>query len=218
MKKIPLIVILLVLIPFFVNSNTKKAERKIKKWPKKAIFLDVNPHISMFKDGKVQEEICLFCHSYKHTSDPKLTGKRDYLNAKVNELCSACHGLRPHAGAYEHSVKPSPKIMKRIKIWEGKNKKKLRFDTKGRVTCSTCHNPHPKGLLKTVSVDVYAKAEFMKRYSDKGRKGPLYKANLDRNKREKLKIRTKLKVNSVKLPFRQAMEDGKFCKVCHELK
>jgi hypothetical protein len=211
MRRISLLasfIILAAALVFAQSSDKSKAtdnkKSKVDAKTPNAVFLDVNPHITMFKDSKINNEICLLCHSVKHISEPKITGSQEYITAEVNELCANCHTLNPHVGAAIHLVKPDKSMMKRIRAWEKKNKKKLRFGKKEQITCSTCHSPHPKGLLAAVSKDVYKDiTEPMKKYSEIAKDSPLYKGNLESFKKYGLfKKDPQSEVNSIDLPFR----------------
>lgn len=223
MKRYPLIILPLILLSLiFVHTSSGKEEGK-------KVFLTYNPHLAMFKDKKINNDVCLLCHSVKHTSEPKITGQRKYLTEDVNVICAGCHGFNPHVGARRHLVKPTSKIRKRIKAWEKKTGNKLRLDDKNRITCSTCHSPHPAGMLQALNSEAYKDTvDHMKKYSAVRGKGTLelnqminlqlFAENMKRFKKHKIFAPPiSDEVNRIQLPFRQDMSGGKFCLICHDI-
>lgn len=72
-----------------------------------------------------QPHACLYCHE----AQPK--GVRPALiNPDINTLCSACHADRISSGEHRVDVKPTV------------DTKGLPLSANGKMTCSTCHEPH----------------------------------------------------------------------------
>ncbi len=91
-------------------------------------FRTTNPH----KDVAAGEG-CTFCHSSKPRE-----GKQVEFKGDIVLLCIRCHDDSPHPGKHDHTGTPDEKWSKNIQ------KDKFPLDTVGRMTCATCHNPHPK--------------------------------------------------------------------------
>ena len=86
-----------------------------------------NPHVEMVDD----EFVCLDCH----TDIPKKgqTSPTYFLVDNPSENCLGCHDETRHAGAKEH---------------EGQKAEHLPGDENGNITCFTCHDPHPEGMIE----------------------------------------------------------------------
>ncbi len=214
MKKLILLIIIVLAVPSGVafSKNKKTAVNNSK-----AVFIQVNPHKLMFDGKKINHDMCLLCHKFKFNSNSALKSKKQSLNAEVNDLCRDCHSLNPHPAAMVHLGKPDRNMAIRIKQWEKKNKKKLWLSKKGEITCSTCHNMHPKGLFSAIDEDFGKNYKsYMQRYFSK----EVFKSDMfaDTKKRlERINFNLK-KRGKTRLPFREDMSSGKFCKVCHDLK
>jgi cytochrome c peroxidase len=62
-------------------------------------------------------------------------------------VCSNCHQIRPHPGV-DHSIHLKGEKLARKDEYEKRHKVSLPLTPDGRIKCSTCHNPHAKGVLK----------------------------------------------------------------------
>jgi len=114
-------------------------------------YAHIDPHIMMndgedrtFINGKV---VCLYCHELE--PDPS----RDRANmvlfkADVSFLCLRCHPLM-HADYFEKHflVTPSDEVYKNINRPEIRERFSLPLVPRGRITCTTCHNPHQEGII-----------------------------------------------------------------------
>jgi len=87
-----------------------------------------NPHSLMVDD----EFACLDCH----TEVPKegMKSPTYFLVDEPSENCLGCHDDATHPGSKQH-------IGKDIETT-------LPLDENGQITCFTCHDPHPAGVLK----------------------------------------------------------------------
>lgn len=90
-----------------------------------------NPHTEMVDD----QFVCLDCH----TDVPKEgeTSPTYFLVDDPSENCLGCHDEVQHAGVKEH---------------EGKKAEPLPGDENGEISCFTCHDPHPQGVIKERTV------------------------------------------------------------------
>lgn len=106
-----------------------------------------NPHIMRRSDGTVSESACAVCHSRVPDAGQSIrTGQADLL-APERTLCMGCH--RRHVDFFDpgHFDRLMPAEMRAT------------FDASpgladtmplhdGRVACSTCHNPHQRGVFE----------------------------------------------------------------------
>ena len=107
-------------------------------------MLDDRGDVAMV-DGK---PACLWCHSKK--PDPAVDRTEDVrFRADVGFLCWRCHP--PMSGTFlgQHFlVKPSAQILPMYRESEERLNIILPLVPRGRITCSTCHNPHQKGVIQ----------------------------------------------------------------------
>jgi hypothetical protein len=210
-------------VPAATTSQPNKPAQEQKAVPaskQPGIFLDFNPHLAMYRFGKIDNNICLFCHSVTPVSNPRVVGKRNNLNSTVNGLCSSCHGQSPHTGILEHSGKIGEKMLKKIKLYESQAKKSVSVSESGFLLCTTCHDPHPDGVIKSLDADYYKDYSFLKSQpKTKTKMAAVFEnAMLDKLKRAGLTGKSSNPIiNQVELPFRFELNNGKICKVCHEL-
>ncbi|HEY5997708.1 MAG TPA: hypothetical protein VI078_00205 [bacterium] len=108
-------------------------------------FASLNPH-----ERINNLEGCEFCHQTKPDIDKLKAGITQQVKFKgdIVILCIRCHEIFDHPSSVPHLGKPDPEKMaaKNIKI-----AKDLPLDAFGRITCSTCHNPHATGELRGVA-------------------------------------------------------------------
>lgn len=105
-----------------------------------------NPHNQVDPFGRIREESCRFCH--KNAPDQGRSG--DWNLAMVGEestICSNCHQYKPHPDV-DHNRPLTQKMNARRVEYEQKRNVTIPVGEGGVVTCSTCHNPHGKGVLK----------------------------------------------------------------------
>ncbi len=109
-------------------------------------YAEIDPHIMTDPDGKIREvngkPVCLICHSVK--PNPEVDRTKDVkFRADVGFLCWRCHPPMPGEFFAKHFlVKPSKRIMRYIEQSEKELGIILPLVPRGRITCSTCHNPH----------------------------------------------------------------------------
>lgn len=143
-----------------------------------------NPHIEMVDD----EFVCLDCH----TDIPKEgeTSPTYFLVDEPSENCLGCHDEALHAGVSEH---------------DGQKAEPLPGDENGDITCFTCHDPHPGGVIEGRMV-------YDAELSDRSKKFiefvvvPSLKEELGQE------IKPEFGVTEVYLRERS----NKICKTCHE--
>lgn len=110
----------------------------------------LDPHEQVSADGKVITTTCIFCHRVV-PEDPAggdfRQGDLLYLRTPV-ELCMRCHDPGPHPVGVNHLLELRSDMPARLSAYEKQHKIKLPLDAAGRVVCTTCHNPHAKGVLR----------------------------------------------------------------------
>lgn len=106
-----------------------------------------NPHKQFLSVGLLKPETCLNCH----TSAPDRTGKSAEPIGLIEEvvfLCQKCHGSVPRHPVINHLVAIPGDMLTRKTAYEEKHKVTLPLGESGAIVCTTCHNPHDKGVLK----------------------------------------------------------------------
>ncbi|MDW7773055.1 MAG: cytochrome c3 family protein [Desulfobulbaceae bacterium] len=116
-------------------------------------YAGINPHLMLEEDGSFKkivggQTICIVCHVTK--PDPEEDRTEDVrFRADVGFLCWRCHP--PMANAlfqHEHLlVEPSLEMRRMLEKNEKEMNVLLPLVPRDRVTCSTCHNPHQKGVI-----------------------------------------------------------------------
>ena len=118
-------------------------------------FKKFNAHEQIDKNtGEILEKSCAFCHLSR--PDRNVIGMKK-KNMRMNPvfICLGCHPDRPHPGTKPnhltnkvegvfHLVMPVERPGK-LKIPEG-----MIVSKRGRISCVTCHNPHQKGVIRTL--------------------------------------------------------------------
>lgn len=126
-----------------------------------------NPH-DQLEAGQPKTDTCGWCHADAPSVDSQPREGASYgLRAKAAALCRNCHVVaQSHPVAGHMDATPSAEMVQYMSAYEMKPKMRLPFaqlleiaratkraprsiplDEAGRITCSSCHNPHEKGLL-----------------------------------------------------------------------
>lgn len=108
----------------------------------------LNPHRQLNDRGEVQAATCAFCH--RKPPQDREGGDFDpkdllFLHSPV-ELCMGCHDPGPHPSG-NHLVELGPAMRARLEEYERRHRVKLPLGPNHRAVCTTCHNPHEKGVL-----------------------------------------------------------------------
>jgi predicted CXXCH cytochrome family protein len=113
-------------------------------------YAEINPHTMIDSNGIIQvngKPVCLVCHAV--TPDPAVDRTNDVkFRADVAFLCWRCHPPMPgEFFTYHFLVKPTRRTLSAMKKSEKEMDVIFPIAPRGRITCSTCHNPHQKEAL-----------------------------------------------------------------------
>lgn len=107
-----------------------------------------NIHDMVDAQGKVNEDACRHCHEEVLERDQQYELSELKLRVPMDTLCYGCHLKSPHFNALEHQVEPSEHVEKQHKRFLQEHPEViLPLTEDNRVTCVTCHTPHPPGVL-----------------------------------------------------------------------
>lgn len=114
-------------------------------------YADIDPHFMRYENGRIREvndkPICLICHA--KTPNPNVDRTKDVLfRADIAFLCWRCHAPMVNPIFNQHFLtKPSVKMLRNIEKNEQDMNVIIPLVRRGRLTCSTCHNPHQEGVI-----------------------------------------------------------------------
>jgi predicted CXXCH cytochrome family protein len=91
----------------------------------KADLSSRNPHQTM-----ANRETCRFCHDTMTDPTNEEAGRVSFIS-NTRLICLRCHAQESHPMGVNHMVSPK---------WE--MPEQFKPDGRGRITCTTCHNPH----------------------------------------------------------------------------
>jgi hypothetical protein len=107
-----------------------------------------NPHRQVDASGKVDEKVCLYCHSSVADRTVQGMDKVGFV-ADLKTYCIGCHekSLRHPVNVQHVGAKPGEGMTRRIKAFEQERTATFPRGANGEVLCFTCHNPHQEGVL-----------------------------------------------------------------------
>ncbi|MBI5586946.1 MAG: hypothetical protein HY889_01095 [Deltaproteobacteria bacterium] len=145
----------------------KPAPPAVEKKPpyprEQALRTVINPHEQINDEGEILWGTCTICH--QNTPDvmkeKSIKDVQLHFPDDLNQICRRCHDVKPHpAGeggvsatmsgfvAPNHLVVPSKPVQLSMRLSLKETPTILPLDPKsGKIFCSTCHNPHERGLL-----------------------------------------------------------------------
>jgi predicted CXXCH cytochrome family protein len=115
-------------------------------------YAAIDPHL-MLDDRKNFREVdgkpvCLLCHSIMPDPEKDYTENVKF-RADVGFLCWRCHPPMPDPFFSTHFLKkPSAATLEAMHQAELRDMVVLPMVPRGRITCSTCHNPHQEGVIQ----------------------------------------------------------------------
>lgn len=146
---------------YFLRGGPYQDRREICfRCHNKDSYANSNPHMEMIgKEGGLNFATCLVCHVVP--PNPKVdTSKTVKFRASVAFLCWRCHPPMMAQFLDNHFLrKPKDATFEEMLKGEIDHRVILPLDSKGRVTCSTCHNPHQPGVMVTESAKKGAGSE-----------------------------------------------------------
>ncbi len=127
-------------------------------------YARINPHKMLDSNGSILKmngkPVCLMCHSIQ--PDPAVDRTNDVrFRADIGFLCWRCHP--PMSGPFFEKhflVKPSEDTLKYIRQTEEIRLVILPLVPRGRITCSTCYNPHQAGVMQYIGPSKGADATY----------------------------------------------------------
>jgi hypothetical protein len=114
-------------------------------------YTDIYPHFMLESDGSIRQvhnkPVCLVCHA--KMPDPRVDRTKDVVfRADVAFLCWRCHSVMSKAILNRHVLsKPPLSMLRYLEQNEQKLSVTIPLVPRDRITCSTCHNPHQKGII-----------------------------------------------------------------------
>jgi predicted CXXCH cytochrome family protein len=119
----------------------------------KESYKGINPHLMLDENGNIRKliggvPVCLLCHLV--LPNPEVDRTEDVqFRADVGFLCWRCHKPMANAKFFKQHflVSPPPEQLKIIEENEKKLDILIPLVPRERITCSTCHNPHQKGVI-----------------------------------------------------------------------
>jgi predicted CXXCH cytochrome family protein len=115
-------------------------------------YASINPHKMLDDQHRVREvngkSVCLICHS--KIPDPAKDYTEDVrFRADVGFLCWRCHPPMPGEFFRVHFlVTPPARTLDNMNRAQERLYVILPIVPRGRITCSTCHNPHQEGVIQ----------------------------------------------------------------------
>ncbi len=113
-------------------------------------YSEINVHKMQKQNGGFRvikgKLVCSFCHPQSISNID--TTETIVFKADVPFLCLRCHPEMRDPQIRPHFLKiPSEKIKIKMKEFEEQYNVILPLVPRGKISCSTCHNPHQKGVL-----------------------------------------------------------------------
>jgi predicted CXXCH cytochrome family protein len=107
----------------------------------------LNPHDQFHSVGLLKVDTCLTCHTSVPEREEQAGASHELID-EVVFLCQRCHAEEKPHPSVNHLVK-IPRDMSKMKTaYEEKHKVLLPLGKGALIVCTTCHNPHDKGVLK----------------------------------------------------------------------
>jgi predicted CXXCH cytochrome family protein len=117
----------------------------------KESYASINPHRMLEPDGTIRQiagsSVCLLCHLKEPRRDSR--PEEVAFQADIAFLCWRCHPPMPGDFLQKHfQRKPREKTRQIMQETERSQEVALPLTVEGKISCSTCHNPHQPGVLE----------------------------------------------------------------------
>ena len=183
-----------------------------------------NIHDMLDAQGNPNEDYCRYCHQEVLARDQRHELSELKLRAPMDTLCYGCHLKTPHFNALEHQVEPSEKVAKqRERFLREHPEVILPLTEDNRITCITCHTPHPPGVIDSSLPAAHqvstAKVNEAPLYRDS-----LWEETITEDKASRLAAISARYGRPVTYVYQQiqgeallrlAAKDGTLCRACH---
>ncbi len=130
---------------FLFNGPYRSKAEFCDKCHKKEVSTRENAHSQIDAKGNIIKKKCAICH----TKLQQEGDKEIYLVAPIKELCSRCHVVFNHPDL-NHLIPIDGEKLDILRQYEDEFKIEFPLSDSDEITCTTCHNPHDKGVLKGV--------------------------------------------------------------------
>ena len=102
-----------------------------------------DPHKQLDEAGKIIKESCLYCHK-----KPEGENLKDLeVGETIERICHNCHKGKTHRTVSGSMLNPDFKMQRYIRSVEKQKGLYLPLSRDKKIFCSTCHNPHEKGVF-----------------------------------------------------------------------
>ena len=106
-------------------------------------FSQTDPHRDLRDaSGTRNDSVCIFCHQGVPVREGEEPGE-DFLRIDAVELCKGCHAREIHIGIPSHLVIAEEPMVERIESFNKRHHDAMPLGSRGEITCTTCHDPHP---------------------------------------------------------------------------
>ena len=112
-------------------------------------FQKINPHLHHDQSGVLIEETCLYCHQSIPNPEEDFGPNPIPLKNEQTKLCISCHGEKQanHPSRGNHLVSIPDNMKEELDYLATKRGVYLPLED-NTISCTTCHNPHQKGVIK----------------------------------------------------------------------
>ncbi len=185
----------------------------------------LNIHLQLDQNNKLLKEACTYCHIKTPDLENIPTKNELKLRLPPERICLGCHLKAPHLNVLEHNSEPDDDYKLQIQESEQELNIIMPLDSKGKITCITCHNHHQKGVIPE---HLPAGNQSADRAVTDGSEyqASAWSAVFNADKKERLNER---KIKGLKLfalqyqhlagevLIRLPAKDGTLCRACHKL-
>jgi len=127
-------------------------------------FEKKNPHTQLDEAGRIKTASCLCCHTEVPDIHKIKDATRAPLRREPSALCTGCHGAQAkgHPARADHLVRVTKEMKAALTQTENVQAVSLPLAA-DVVQCTTCHNPHQKGVLQGKAASAGSGEQFFLR-------------------------------------------------------